>query len=789
MKIFNKYNIVGFLVVLIIIFMSTGFALYNQNLSFSGDLTLKKQGKLEIVSATILTSECNNLSSYTEPSVDELNLTFNVSGSSENYEAVYLVEVKNDTVYDYVFTGFPFNINSDTTDASISTVISDSSTGNEVNSGEILSPGESKIFKVKISVNSTNLENVIEISGNANYSFDNSGNIIASIDPKTGNIQGENTIACFTVSVINTYAYDRKFNLRSSNDGVVLVNNSGRSLGTFSVPANSTQEYEMCTMASVNSSFLSYETTTIITLSSPGINSVNVGELTLAVDKDIIASDKEIPEVGNVKISIPENDTVEGDAVISWDRIDSDGSSITNYYIILYNSDTGESNTYQTKSALTTYSLSNMSEGNYYAKVYGVDEAGNIGESYCDSATTDNGYCSMSSTTSLKWKYTITYSLSNLKHDDVTTTTTTAMVNHSFTTTLQLNTTSSYYSLPSSVTISMNDTTLSSDSDYTYNSSTGVIVINKITGDVTIRAYAAGGCLIEGTKVLLYDGTAKNIEDVGYDDLLLVWNYETGAYTYEYPIWIEKENKTSNYKKITFSDGTILKVFGEHGVFLKDLNRYVSVNDTENFKVGVYVAKIDDDYNISYVKVENIEIVYEDVKYYHVVSTRYYNIFANDILTTDGMVILSNLYGFEGNIKWKDRTNKLNDLYTYDDFKDIMPYYMFKGLRVEEGKVLSNYLSLSDLRRYLLVNQLNDNMLLQPIKNSSGERLWMVSTSDDDLSDKKKYLNVEGSYYKLKEPINKVNFKYWYNTADSKIYYPNDIIEITNSMHFIAVYN
>lgn len=198
---------------------------------------------------------------------------------------------------------------------------------------------------------------------------------------------------------------------------------------------------------------------------------------------------------------------------------------------------------------MTYYKLSNLSEGKYYAKVYGVDEAGNIGASYCDAATGDNGYCSVSNTESLEWVYKVTYELSNLKHDNLTSDTDTATGNKSYTTTLS--TSSSSYSLPSSITVKMGGIILTSDTDYTYDSTTGTIYIKKITNDVTISAKASGGdsCLIEGTQIALANGKTKNIEDVSYDDLLLVWNYETGSYTYEYPIWIEKGNVAYEYQK------------------------------------------------------------------------------------------------------------------------------------------------------------------------------------------------------------------------------------------------
>ena len=790
MKLLTKYNFLGLLVLLLLSFTSIGFALYNQDLGLNGDITLKKQGEIKVNSASIVEDESTNLASSNTISTDGLNISFDVSGSSENFEVTYLVEVCNETTKDYVYTDFAFETSIENSETvSITTVITDASTNKEVNPGDTLSAGKCTTYKIKFNIQTESINTSVHVNGTFSFSNDDTGSMLASVTPTSGNLQGTNTIDCFTVSVANTYKYSRNFNITSSNENILLVNNAGNTLNSFKVNANSTEEYEVCAKVKENSSFLSEEASTTLTLNSSGLADVNVGTIVFSVDKDIIATDKEIPTIGNVIISIPEDNVVDGSANITWDRIDSGGSSITNYYIILYNSDTDISTTYETGSSITSYTLTNLTEGNYYAKVYGVDEAGNIGNTYCDSASTDNGYCSLSNTTSLKWKYTITFSLSNLKHDDSTSTTDTAQIYQSYSTTLALNTSSGWYSMPSSVTVKMGGATLSSGTDYTYSSSSGKLTINKITGDVTITASASASCLTKGTKITLANGTYKNVEDITYDDLLLVWNYEKGTYTYEYPIWIEKGKKTSIYQKTTFSDGTILKTVGKHGIFSKDKNQFVNISDSDNFKVGTTVIKLDENNKISYVTVTNIETVHEETEYYHVVSTRYYNVIANNILTTDGTVILSNLYEFDDNVKWLNRDYDKLSLYDYSLFSDVMPYYMFKGLRVEEGKILSNYLDYYTFKKYLESNQLNDDMLLKPNLNSNGNRVWMVTTSDDVVTSKENYLYEEGSIYTLKEPKNKNNFKYWYNTSDGNYYYSNDTIKVNYGTHFIAIYN
>ena len=126
-------------------------------------------------------------------------------------------------------------------------------------------------------------------------------------------------------------------------------------------------------------------------------------------------------------------------------------------------------------------------------------------------------------------------------------------------------------------------------------------------------------------------------------------------------------------------------------------------------------------------------------------------------------------------------------LYSYNEFSDIMPYYMFKGLRVEEGKVLERYgLSYDIFKYYLSQNQTNEHMLLPVDTNYQGKRLWMVTTSLDKVNEfnKNKYVHTEGSMYKL-PMINGV--KKWYSTSENVYYNPGDIIKVELGMHFIAV--
>lgn len=134
----------------------------------------------------------------------------------------------------------------------------------------------------------------------------------------------------------------------------------------------------------------------------------------------------------------------------------------------------------------------------------------------------------------------------------------------------------------------------------------------------------------------------------------------------------------------------------------------------------------------------------------------------------------------------------MNDLCNYNDFSDLIPSYMFLGTRMEEAKYLNTYGLTKDIfRDYIKGNTANEEMLLPPMTNSNGERLWMITTSDDVVIDynKNDFLTEEGSSYILPLPKITKDFNSWYNSSDGKYYQPGNVITINMGIHLTAIYN
>lgn len=160
--------------------------------------------------------------------------------------------------------------------------------------------------------------------------------------------------------------------------------------------------------------------------------------------------------------------------------------------------------------------------------------------------------------------------------------------------------------------------------------STGVF---QIMGDAHVDMIC---CFVKGTRISVHSGGYKLVEDITYDDELLVWDFDNGRFTYNKPCWIKKAEVASHYYKCTFSNGTELKLVGSdgkcHRVFSIDDNEFLSATDC----VGKHVATKD-----GLAILLSCECVNEPVEFYNIITERHMNLFAENVLTS---CRLNNLY-------------------------------------------------------------------------------------------------------------------------------------------------
>ncbi len=175
----------------------------------------------------------------------------------------------------------------------------------------------------------------------------------------------------------------------------------------------------------------------------------------------------------------------------------------------------------------------------------------------------------------------------------------------------------------------------------------GVTIVDsntvKVTGDGTVAA--SYECMIEGTQITLADGTTKAIEDITYDDELLVWNFYDGKFDKAKPTWIKIAEIAPRYNLVKFSNGAEVGFVGAggekgyHRIFNKEAGAFTHTGckDTPN---GTTTFAQDE----TFPTVVSQEVVEKEVKFYNVITDKHYNLFANGILTS---CRLSNKYRIE----------------------------------------------------------------------------------------------------------------------------------------------
>ena len=155
----------------------------------------------------------------------------------------------------------------------------------------------------------------------------------------------------------------------------------------------------------------------------------------------------------------------------------------------------------------------------------------------------------------------------------------------------------------------------------------------KVTADGTITISLA--CLIEGTQITLADGSTKAIEDITYDDELLVWNFYEGKFDIAKPTWIKVAEVAPRYNLVKFSNGAEVGFVGAggengyHRIFNKEAGAFTHTGckDTPN---GTTTFAQDR----TFPTVISQEVVEKEVKFYNVITDKHYNLFANGILTS-----------------------------------------------------------------------------------------------------------------------------------------------------------
>ena len=163
----------------------------------------------------------------------------------------------------------------------------------------------------------------------------------------------------------------------------------------------------------------------------------------------------------------------------------------------------------------------------------------------------------------------------------------------------------------------------------------------------------------------------KKIEDLTYDDDLVVWDFDNGCFTTTKPLWLQKKRETTSYNLLKFSDGTELKTVRQHRIFNKELGKF-TYPMTDETPIGT-TTFTDEGKETTLI---SKEVITESVDYYNVISYYHMNVFAEGILTS---CRFSNLYEIKDMKYIKDD----RELIPREEYSEIPDDYYY-GLRLSE---------------------------------------------------------------------------------------------------------
>ena len=221
-------------------------------------------------------------------------------------------------------------------------------------------------------------------------------------------------------------------------------------------------------------------------------------------------------------------------------------------------------------------------------------------------------------------------------------------------------------------------------------------------------------CVAEGSLITLADGSQVAVENLTGNERLLVWNMLTGQFDTAPILFIDSES-LSSYEviKLTFSDGTEVRIIDEHAFFDMTLGEYVFLREDAARYIGHYFNKQSGD-TWTTVQLTNVTVTVESTTAWSPVTYGHLCYYVNGMLTmpgaTEGFI---NIFDVDTAQMKYDATAMANDietygLYTYEEFNALIPlpefvFNAFNGqyLKVSVGKGLITLSEIADLlQRY-----------------------------------------------------------------------------------------
>ena len=142
-----------------------------------------------------------------------------------------------------------------------------------------------------------------------------------------------------------------------------------------------------------------------------------------------------------------------------------------------------------------------------------------------------------------------------------------------------------------------------------------------------LRSYYT--CFKEDTEITLSDLSKKKIQDITYNDKLLVWDFDNGCMNIDNIFWIKKEETADYYYHITLENGNTIDLIGSNGKCHRLFNYDDQIFESATDLIGKNIYTRQGIY-----KVVDCVRINESCKFYNIITENHINLFANDMLTS-----------------------------------------------------------------------------------------------------------------------------------------------------------
>ncbi len=198
-------------------------------------------------------------------------------------------------------------------------------------------------------------------------------------------------------------------------------------------------------------------------------------------------------------------------------------------------------------------------------------------------------------------------------------------------------------------------------------------------------------CLIEGTAVTMADGTYKNVEDIGVGELLRTWDFETGAYSVQPVLVLERSVDTDRYVEIELANGKSIAFSWSQTFFDIEIMDWITIfeDSVEEF-IGKKIM-IEGTDGPDFTEIIGYKFISSRTNVYEIVTAYDYNYFANNVLTIMPLMPehsffkIDSDYAYDPILKQKDID--VYGLYRYEDFADLLSHQQFDMTNVKYWKI------------------------------------------------------------------------------------------------------